>query len=274
MRVQFSKMHGLGNDFVLINNLELQHSFSACEIKFIANRKLGVGCDQVLLINHASDGLSDFFYAIYNSDGSIAEQCGNGARCFIRYIVDHGLSTKQQLRLQILGGSITGCQINENLYQVSLGEAVFTPALIPLVAPSAAAYYCEGEISFAALSVGNPHAVIELASREELAQDEKLAKLALKLQNSGLFPEGVNVNFVYYHDASKIELRTYERGCGFTEACGSGACASAVIAIREARASGPVLVNMPGGSLVISLEEKVIVMQGPAAYVFNGELNL
>ncbi len=267
-------MQGLGNDFVLINNLKLQYQFSKAEIAWIADRKLGVGCDQLLLVNPATDGISDFFYTIYNHDGSAAQQCGNGARCFMRYVLAEGLSHKTQLRFQTLAEPIYGLYLAADLYQITLAPAKFDPAIIPFLAPAPALYYQEGGLSFAALSLGNPHAVIEVKHKEDLSQDQKLLSMAILLQQSARFPQGVNVNFVYYATPSVLYLRTYERGCGFTAACGSGASASAVIAVREGRATTTLQVIMPGGALTIQVQDDNIIMRGPATLVFTGEFTL
>lgn len=280
MFIKFSKMHGLGNDFVIINNLELRHQFTAKEIEFIANRRFGVGCDQVLIIDCPTDGVSDFFYRIYNSDGSIAGQCGNGARCFIRYVTENSLTQKQEIRLQTLDRAIVGSMLPSGLVKVDMGVPEFHPNKIPFAALESRSYRHDvnGEsIEFFAVSMGNPHAVVVIDSDsvDKLMDDRFLTEIAVGLQGSCLFPEGVNVNFMSIINENNIQLRTYERGCGFTLACGSGACASAAIAIREGWANSSTRMIMPGGELTISWNGVGnLFMCGEAALVFNGELVL
>lgn len=275
MLIQFSKMHGLGNDFIIINNLELQHQFTAEEISYMANRKFGIGCDQLLIIDHPSDGVSDFYYRIYNSDGSIAGQCGNGARCFIRYVIQHGLTNKTTIQLQTKDRVILGRILENDLIEVDMGIAEFAPHKIPLkhVQQKYYEYTIDGEcVKFQALSMGNPHAVITLNNPEMLSEDEYMAKIGQALQSSPLFPDSVNVNFIIKVDNTTLHLRTYERGCGFTLACGSGACASAVAALSAGIIYAPVKLIMPGGELVIKLSDNHVFMQGDATNVFDGTI--
>lgn len=277
MKIAFSKMHGLGNDFIIINNLELRHEFSVDEIRYLADRKFGIGCDQLLLIDPVTDGTSDFFYRIYNSDGSVAGQCGNGARCFIRYVVDHGLTQNPVIRLQTLGRVIVGKQLESGLIEVDMGVPDFTPSSLPLQHEAQAHYELDlnGEtIRFAALSMGNPHVVIVLDDLERMADENYLAAIGDCLQSSALFPDSVNVNFIYRIADSQLGLRTYERGCGFTLACGSGACASAAVAIRDGLVTSPVEIFMPGGELTLSYSGGNLLMCGAATHVFDGEIEL
>ena len=277
MKLSFSKMHGLGNDFVIINNLELRHAFNADEISSLADRKFGIGCDQLLLIDPASDGISDFFYRIYNSDGSVAGQCGNGARCFIRYVLERGLIEKPLIKLQTLGRIITGQRLADGQIEVDMGVPDFTPSSLPFKHDPAAEYEVDfnGEtVQFAALSMGNPHVVILLDNLERLADESYLAALSEHLQASELFPESVNVNFIYKISENQLGLRTYERGCGFTLACGSGACASAAVALRDGLVNSPVQIFMPGGELTLSSAGANLLMRGSATQVFDGEIEL
>lgn len=277
MKIKFSKMHGLGNDFIVINNLELQHPFSPEQIRYLADRKFGIGCDQVLLIERATDGVSDFFYRIFNSDGSIAGQCGNGARCFIRFVVERGLISRSKVYLQTLDRVITGALLHDDIVKVDMGVPNFIPSQIPLNATEQKSYFLDigtKQVEFFAVSMGNPHAVIKLPERSLLTDDEYLSQIAMALQQSEFFPESVNVNFVYVDNHQQISLRTFERGCGFTLACGSGACASAAIAIREAWADSLVKVVMLGGNLDIEWHGVNLIMRGQATFVFDGELEL
>ncbi len=277
MKIAFSKMQGLGNDFIIINNLVLKHEFSSDEICYLADRKFGIGCDQLLLIDPATDGVSDFFYRIYNSDGSVAGQCGNGARCFIRYVLDHNLSHKSIIKLQTLGRVITGKSLENGQIEVDMGVPNFAPSSLPLKLEEQTHYdlnFNGKVLRFAALSMGNPHVVIVLDDLELMADEEYLAEIGEYLQSSELFPDSVNVNFVYKIADSQLGLRTYERGCGFTLACGSGACASAAVAIRDGLLCSPVEVFMPGGELILSYTNANLFMRGDATHVFDGEIEL
>lgn len=277
MKLNFSKMHGLGNDFVIINNLQLQHIFTPAEIKYIGERKFGVGCDQILIIDPADDGVSDFYYKIFNSDGSIAGQCGNGARCFIRYVSEHGLTTKKQIKLQTTSRIISGQLITSELIEVDMGVPEFSVEHIPLLMPQAIHYQLETDnqtLKFSALSMGNPHAVINLPNPQLLQNDSYLQTIAQALQQAAYFPESVNVNFVYIVDNSLIKLRTYERGCGFTLACGSGACASAAALIKQNLAHSTLTIQMAGGELNVTWNGENLFMRGAAVEVFSGTIEL
>jgi diaminopimelate epimerase len=270
-------MHGLGNDFIIINNLELQHQFTAEEISYLANRKFGIGCDQLLIIDRPNDGVSDFYYRIYNSDGSIAGQCGNGARCFIRYVIQRRLTNKTTIQLQTKDRVILGQILENGLIEVDMGIAEFAPHKIPLKHAQQRyyEYIIDGKsVKFQALSMGNPHAVITLNNPEMLSDDEYMAKIGQTLQNSPLFPDSVNVNFIVKINETTLHLRTYERGCGFTLACGSGACASAVAALSAGIVNAPVKLIMPSGELVINLSDSHVFMQGDATNVFDGTIEI
>lgn len=270
-------MHGLGNDFVIINNLQSQHNFTSSEIKYIGDRKFGIGCDQILIIDPANDGISDFYYKIFNSDGSIAGQCGNGARCFIRYVIEHDLTTKKQIKLQTPSRIISGQLITPELIEVDMGAPEFSVEHIPLLLPQAAQYQLEinhQTLEFSALSMGNPHVVINLPSAQLLNDDDYLQTIAQTLQQASYFPESVNVNFVYIVDSTLIKLRTYERGCGFTLACGSGACASAAASIKQNLVDSTLTIRMDGGELNITWNEENLLMRGAAVEVFNGVIEL
>lgn len=271
-------MHGLGNDFIVINNLVNQYQFKSEQFAFMANRKFGIGCDQILIIDKPTDNSSDFYYKIYNADGSIAGQCGNGARCFIRYVHEHKLTNKLEIKLQTLDRVIIGKMLENNQVVVDMGIPLFTPSQIPLINNEENIYSCiiNGvEVKFYSLSMGNPHAIIEVNNVMDLHDDVKLEDIAKFLQNSlTLFPKSVNVNFIHVIDNGKIQMRTYERGCGFTLACGTGACASAAAMIRENKVDSIVHMIMPGGELKISWFGEELYMQGDATHVFDGEIVL
>lgn len=295
--IEFTKMHGLGNDFVVIDNSKYQHIFTTSQIKFICDRKIGIGCDQLLVIEQLHDHeIADFEYKIYNQDGSLAKQCGNGARCITRYIADH-YRIQSPIRFKTETQVITGTIISPTEISVSMGQPQFLPQEIPfahepnlanqytLVTPDSCRSLSQASIgdrndqkltvTFGVVSVGNPHAVVELKHASELNDMELLQNIAHLIQNSGLFPEGVNVNFFVKLDKQHLRLVTYERGVGFTLACGSGACASACFAIQQAICSTGVVVSAQGGDIKILWEQpNPIIMTGNAKTVFAGAIEL
>ena len=276
MKISFSKMQGVGNDFVVINNLSGDCHLTPQQLQKIGDRRFGIGCDQILLVEAASDGVSDFFYRIYNSDGSEAGMCGNGARCFIRYVLANNLTRKSRIQLQTSTRIVSGQVSDNGAIEIAMGMADFTPAKIPLLLTFAKDYaidYFGEEIEFSALSVGNPHVVIKLNSPKELNQDNLLQQVAVYFQENQIFPESVNVNFIAVKDGVVL-LRTYERGCGFTLGCGSGACASAVIAIRDGLVESPAKLKMPGGELEVKWSGQEITLKGNAELVYTGAIDL
>lgn len=276
MKISFSKMQGVGNDFVVVNNLSGDCHLTPQQLQKIGDRRFGIGCDQILLVEAASDGVSDFFYRIYNSDGSEAGMCGNGARCFIRYVLANNLTRKSRIQLQTSPRIVSGQVSDNGAIEIAMGMADFTPAKIPLLLTFAKDYaidYFGEEIEFSALSVGNPHVVIKLNSPKELNQDNLLQQVAVYFQENQIFPESVNVNFIAIKDGVVL-LRTYERGCGFTLGCGSGACASAVIAIRDGLVESPAKLKMPGGELEVKWSGQEITLKGNAELVYTGAIDL
>ncbi|TXI92062.1 MAG: diaminopimelate epimerase [Neisseriales bacterium] len=277
MKIKFSKMHGLGNDFIILNNLDLSLKLTREVIQKLSDRKFGIGCDQLLVVEPASDGLSDFFYRIYNSDGSEAGQCGNGARCFISFLHLQGLSNKSKVKLQTNTRVIDGQIINPSVVEVNMGNPDFKPENIPLNLSEASNYEFKFDnqlIQFAAASMGNPHAVIRIATPEILEDNEYMAKIGSMFQQSPIFPESVNVNFMYVENEGQLRLCTYERGSGLTLACGSGACATAAVAIRDGLVRQKVKVIMPGGELQLSWTDAGLLMTGEAIHVFDGEIEI
>lgn len=282
----FKKMQGIGNDFVLIdslNNMALftngRFNLKPDELAKIAQRNRGIGCDQILVIAPTSNPLADFDYLIYNQDGSCAKYCGNGARCVIRYLADTRhisapitLNTNGRLSHGQLGG--------KDQVIVSMGQPNFDPKASGYTQETMAdnnySYLFGAErVNFGIVSMGNPHAVIQLVNLAQLGQTEHLGKIAGAIQSSRLFTHGVNISFFVVNAIGAIEMLTYERGCGFTLACGSGACATASFAIAKHLCQPEVCVTMPGGSLHIywnSIEE--MQMTGDASYVFDGSMLL
>lgn len=277
MKIKFSKMHGLGNDFIILNNLDLSLKLTREVIQKLSDRKFGIGCDQLLVVEPASDGQSDFFYRIYNSDGSEAGQCGNGARCFISFLHLQELSHKVKVKLQTNTRVIDGQIINPSVVEVNMGNPDFKSENIPLNLSEASNYEFKFDnqlIQFAAASMGNPHAVIRIATPEILEDNEYMAKIGSMFQQSPIFPESVNVNFMYVENEGQLRLCTYERGSGLTLACGSGACATVAVAIRDGLVRQKVKVIMPGGELQLSWTDAGLLMTGEAIHVFDGEIEI
>jgi len=276
MLVKFTKMHGLGNDFVVIDGVRQHIDLNPEMIKRLADRNLGIGCDQVLLIEPPSKKNIDFNYRIFNCDGAEVEQCGNGARCLGRYIADQRLSGKKSVLVKTKN-CVMEVQIgSHNLISVNMGAPVLEPADIPFVAEQQDRLY-EIDIdnqpySISAVSMGNPHAVIQVDDIETAPVEA----LGSQLQTHQKFPESVNVGFMEIVNRQHIKLRVFERGAGETQACGSGACAAAVAAIQQELVDCSVSVELLGGELSIEWQgnSQPVLMTGPAETVFHGQINL
>jgi diaminopimelate epimerase len=276
MLIKFTKMHGLGNDFVVIDAVRQHINLTTDAIKTLADRNLGIGCDQVLLIEPPSDKNIDFNYRIFNCDGSEVEQCGNGARCMGRFIADQQLSGKKTVLLQTKNRIMEVTTKAKNLVTANMGEPIFTPADIPFSSQQQDKLYTiEAEsknFEIAALSIGNPHAVIQVDDIDTTAVED----IGPLIQGHDQFPESVNVGFMQIIDRQNIKLRVYERGVGETQACGSGACAAAVAAIQQDLVDSKVNIELLGGELCIEWlgEGEPILMTGPAKTVFHGKIKL
>lgn len=276
MKLKFTKMHGIGNDFVVIDAYSQPVSLSQAQIKYLADRHFGVGCDQLLMVERSSLPDVDFRYRIFNADGGEVEQCGNGARCFVRYVHDKGLTEKTQIQVETANGLITLKLTDDGLVTVNMGAPRFEPAQIPLIADKLAPTYAlpvAGEnITISAVSMGNPHAV-QVVKDVETAPVESQGPL---IESHAQFPQRVNAGFMQIVSPHEINLRVYERGSGETLACGSGACAAVVSGIRLGKLQSPVKVNMRGGELNITWagDSSPVMMSGPAETVFEGEINL
>lgn len=268
-------MHGLGNDFVVIDAINQTVSLNREQIRFIADRNFGIGCDQILLVEPAN-GDADFFYRIYNADGGEVEQCGNGARCFVRYVHDHGLTRKHQIRVETRSGLIAPVLQEDGEVRVDMGMPEFEPVNIPFVAERRELTYAldvQGvTVRISALSMGNPHAVRVV---DDLDTAPVCTEGAL-IEVHPRFPRRVNVGYMQVMDRHHIRLRVFERGAGETLACGTGACAAAVAGIQLGLVETPVSVNTRGGNLTINWagEHTPVFMTGPAVAVFEGEINL
>jgi diaminopimelate epimerase len=276
MLIKFTKMHGLGNDFVVIDGVRQHINLTTKAIKHIADRNLGIGCDQILLIEPPGDKHIDFNYRIFNCDGSEVEQCGNGARCMGRYIADQQLSGKKTILLKTKNRVMEVSATSKNQVTVDMGPPIFTPADIPFNAVQQENLYpIEAGIhnlEIAALSLGNPHAVIQVDNIETALVND----IGPLVQTHSQFPESVNVGFMQIVDRQNIRLRVYERGVGETQACGSGACAAAVAAIQQNLVDPKVKLELLGGSLSVEWqgESSPVLMTGPAETVFHGKIKL
>ncbi|TSA49014.1 MAG: diaminopimelate epimerase [Nitrosomonadales bacterium] len=275
MRLKFTKMQGLGNDFVVIDGISQAVALTAAQIRQLADRHFGVGCDQLLLVERPSTPDTDFRYRIFNADGGEVEQCGNGARCFARYVADKGLTSKTEIRVETARGIIVPKLEADGQVTVDMGAPRFAPADIPFVAETPALTYAlqvgAATVDVSLLSMGNPHAVQTVA-------DVDAAPIAAQgplIECHQRFPQRVNAGFMQVMDAHHIRLRVYERGAGETLACGTGACAAAVAGMRLGLLSSPVRVSMRGGELVIRWDggDTPVLMTGPAVSVFEGEFN-
>ncbi len=273
MKIQFTKMHGLGNDFVVINNLSSPLSFSTQQIQFIADRHLGIGCDQILILESPQLSDHDFFYRIFNSDGSEVAQCGNGARCIGRYIKDHQLISNNEIVLKTLLGKLVINVKDDDLISVNMGKPIFDPEKIPVNFDKQQNSYQfiinEQVIDAVILSIGNPHCVICV---NDIATTP-VKELGQIISTHELFPLQVNVGFMQILNRQEIKLRVFERGAGETKACGSGACAAVVAGIKLNLLDKNVTTHLLGGDLNIAWHDN-IMMSGPAVTVFQGEINL
>lgn len=275
MKLKFTKMHGIGNDFVVIDAINQPVSLYPDQIRSLADRHFGIGCDQILLIEKAN-GKADFRYRIFNADGGEVEQCGNGARCFVRFVYDHGLTKKKHIHIETLSGEISPILEANGEITVNMGVPQFEPADIPFTAEKDALVHQleldDKEVEISVVSMGNPHAVRIIQS---ISQAPVLAEGAM-IESHPRFPNRVNVGYMKIIDRNHIQLRVYERGSGETLACGTGACAAVVIGIRLKLLATIVKVNTRGGDLTIRWEGsgEPVWMTGPAVTVFEGEINL
>ncbi|MGV8960746.1 MAG: diaminopimelate epimerase [Stenotrophomonas sp.] len=275
-RMHFSKMHGAGNDFVVLDLRDGRAPPDAALAARLADRHRGVGCDQILTIEPARAPESVAAYRIWNSDGSSSQQCGNGARCVAAWLVREGAAQGDEFFIDSPVATHRVQRLGDDQYAIAMGVPQFDPAQIPLVGfPRARDAYVlplQGEnVRFGAVSMGNPHAVLEVG----LIDAAPLERLGPLLQQHASFPESVNVGFAQIIDRGHARLRVYERGVGETLACGSGACAAAVVLMQRGRLDRDAVMSLPGGDLRIQwpADDAQIVMSGPAAFVFDGEWN-
>ena len=276
MKLKFTKMHGLGNDFVVLDATRAPLALSTEQLRRIADRRFGVGCDQILQVESPRAAGTDFYYRIFNADGGEVEQCGNGARCFARYVHDRGLTSAAEIHVGTLGGVIAPRLEQDGLITVDMGAPEFEPARIPFEAPRRAPIYALAvggrEIVISALSMGNPHAVQFIA---DVDAAPVLSEGPL-IERHARFPQRVNAGYAQVLDRAHIRLRVFERGAGETLACGTGACAAVVAGIKRDLLEARVTVTTRGGDLSILWEGegRPVLMTGPAVTVFEGELEL
>jgi len=276
MRLEFTKMHGLGNDFLMLDLVTQRVRLDEALIRRLSDRHFGVGFDQLLVVEPPHQPDVDFRYRIFNADGSEVSQCGNGARCFARFVRDRRLTRKDTLRVETASGIITLQIDSQGWVTVDMGPPRLEPNAIPFVADNAALDYrieVDGELyQIAAVSMGNPHAVL----RVDDADSAPVATLGPRLESHPRFPERVNVGFMQVINRQEIKLRVYERGTGETLACGTGACAAAVAAMRWGLVDRDIKVHLPGGPLRIrwSHDNASVLMTGPTARVFDGTLRV
>lgn len=276
MKLKFSKMHGLGNDFVVLDGIRQQISLTPEQLRYLADRHFGVGCDQILLVEKPSQSGIDFRYRIFNADGSEVEQCGNGARCFVRFVHEAGLTDKREIRVETQNGVIAPRLEADGNVTVDMGIPRFLPNQIPFLHDDDVIIYsldvADETLDISVVSMGNPHAV-QVVDSVDLAPVGEQGPL---IENHERFPQRVNPGFMQVIDRHAIKLRVYERGSGETLACGTGACAAVVTGIRRGLLDSPVRVSTRGGdlSIVWGGAERPVLMTGPAMTVFTGEIEL
>lgn len=272
--LKFTKMQGAGNDFIVLDGIRQHIQLTPEQIQKLAHRQFGIGFDQLLLVE--SSNIADFKYRIFNADGSEVAQCGNGARCFVRFVYDQMLTEKREISVETASGIITPRLEDNGLVTVNMGAPRFKPEEIPFIAESEATTYILDvngqQIEISAISMGNPHAV-QVVENVETAP---VVTLGSQIETHPRFPQRVNAGFMQIIDSHHIKLRVFERGSGETLACGTGACAAVVAGIQRGLLQSPVRVNARGGELYIAWHGGIspVMMTGPAVTVFTGEVAL
>jgi diaminopimelate epimerase len=276
MKLNFTKMQGAGNDFVVVDSFTTPVILTKKQIQKIANRFFGVGCDQLLMVERTDTADVDFRYRIFNADGGEVEQCGNGARCFVRFVIEKNLTQKREITVETASGMITLKLQDDGQVTVNMGAPRFLPEQIPFLADDPQKQYSlalnNDEIKISAVSMGNPHAVT-LVDNVETAP---VSDFGPQIESHPRFPQRVNAGFMQVLDPHQIKLRVYERGSGETLACGTGACAAAVTGMQLGLLESPVLVNTRGGQLTIAWDggNSAVMMTGPAEIVFEGQIEI
>jgi len=275
-RIRFNKMHGIGNDFVVIDGINQSIDLTPERVRKLSDRHFGVGCDQVLVVDVPQHPENDFRYRIYNYDGSEVENCGNGARCFAKFVRDKKLTGKRHIRVETLGGILTLHVKNNGHITVDMGIPELLPEKIPFQADAQAISYAlnvEGSpLDINAISMGNPHAVVIV---KDVAK-APVEQLGAFIEKHERFPKKVNAGFMAIQSREAIDLRVYERGVGETLACGTGACAAVVAGHLRGLLDNEVIVRLPGGELSIEWQGQghPVLMTGPAATVFQGQIKI
>lgn len=276
MLLHFTKMHGLGNDFMVIDRISQEFHFRSKQIRSLADRQTGVGFDQLLVIEAPKHPDTDFFYRIYNADGTEVGQCGNGARCVARFLYEKGLTYKKNILAETISGRVKMILEEDGSVTVDMGKPKFAPKDIPFVAKQTEKTYTltvdEKNYEVGVVSMGNPHAVT-VVPQVKSAPVKKAGRL---LAYSDYFPTGANVGFMEIVSSTYIRLRVFERGVGETRACGTGACAAVVVGRLLERLDDKVTVELPGGELRIQWKRQngPVLMTGPAVTVYEGRIRL
>jgi len=276
MQLKFTKMQGVGNDFVVLDAVNQRVSLDSTLVRRIADRHFGVGCDQILLIEPPRATNTDFYYRIYNADGNEVQHCGNGARCFLKYVRDKGLTAKTEIRVETLSGIIVPKLEADGQVTVDMGPPEFAPEKIPFAADrQALTYWLEVDshpVEISAVSMGNPHAVQVV---DDVEQAPVLTQGPL-IEHHPRFPQRANAGYMEVVDRRHIKLRVYERGAGETLACGTGACAAVIAGITRGYLDTPVSVHTRGGLLAIAWGGggRPVMMTGPAETVFEGVIDI
>jgi diaminopimelate epimerase len=276
MRLEFTKMHGLGNDFVVFDAVNQRVVLDETQLRAIANRRFGIGCDQILLVEAPRHPDTEFYYRIFNADGGEVEQCGNGARCFARFVRDKGLTRSHEIPVGTAAGNIRLFLEANDQVRVNMGEPHLAPAEIPFEADHQALTYpleVEGRIlEVGAVSMGNPHAVLLVDD----VGDAPVERLGPQIENHPRFPRRANAGFMAVRDREHVDLRVFERGAGETLACGTGACAAVVHGRLRELLEPRVEVRLPGGTLVVSWDGlgEPVWITGPAVAVYDGSFDL
>lgn len=276
MNLSFTKMHGLGNDFVVLNAMQGSIDLSKEQLRFLSDRRMGVGCDQILLIEPPISGNADIRYRVFNADGGEVEHCGNGIRCVGIYLRDKGLMDAQAIRVETVNGQATIHFESDSLIRVDMGVPEFEPGKIPLATSQHSIEHklalSEGTIDVLTVSMGNPHAVVTVEDLSNIP----IETMGPEIQAHELFPESVNVGFMQVLNREQIRLRVFERGVGETLACGTGACAAVAAGIKTGRLEHQVEVELRGGKLKIEwhANSEILWMTGPATTVYEGQITI
>ena len=276
MLLKFTKMHGAGNDFVVLDGVRQQIHLTPEQLRLLADRHFGVGCDQILLVEKSQNPDVDFRYRIFNADGGEVEQCGNGARCFVRYVHDNKLTSKREIVVETKSGLISPSLTDDGRVTVNMGSPIFEAAQIPFETTSNEIIQTlqidSLSVEITAISMGNPHAV-QIVDDVETAPVNTLGPL---IERHSRFPKRVNVGYMQIVDRSHVKLRVFERGAGETLSCGTGACAAVVAGIRRGLLNETVHVATRGGTLSINWAggDAPVLMTGPAISVFEGQIIL